>query len=497
MPSIAVNVALSQDTFFSNSRGISCCTTDRSTRRASPIGGSGLSTARPHRPLGRKDLNRSAHVPQLRKVTTDIPGPRSQHIAERRAREVSAAVYSSLPIYVERAQGGVVVDVDGNSFIDFGSGIAVTGVGNSAPAVVDAVQDQVELFTHTCFLLAPYENYVEVCAALNRLTPGDHDKKSALFNSGAEAVENAVKYARAFTGRSAIVVLDHSFHGRTNLTMAMTARAIPLKNGFGPFAGEVYRVPSSYPYRDGLDGAAAALRTIDLIDRQVGSSQVAAIVAEPIQGEGGFIVPAAGFMQALSLWCRDNGSLFVADEIQTGFGRTGDWFASQHEGVIPDLVTTAKGIAGGLPLSGVTGRADVMDVQRQGGIGGTYSGNPISCAAAIAAIRSIEDDGLVTRAKDIGAEILSRLSQIAAAQAVVGEVRGRGAMIGIELVKAGSSQPDAEAANKVVRDCLASGLLVLGAGSYGNVVRLLPPLVMPDDLLKEGLDVLETAITNL
>ncbi|CAN5887610.1 hypothetical protein BH20ACT6_BH20ACT6_05870 [soil metagenome] len=327
---------------------------------------------------------------------TEIPGPRSRELHARRGAAVAAGVGSVLPVYVAAAGGGVVVDVDGNSLVDLGSGIGVTGVGNAAPRVVARVQAQTAAFTHTCFMVAPYEGYVQVCEALAELTPGDHVKRSALFNSGAEAVENAVKVARVATGRDAVVVFDHAYHGRTNLTMAMTAKAVPYKHGFGPFAGEVYRAPMSYPFREPvpITGAAAARRATLMIEKSVGADQVACVVVEPVQGEGGFVVPAPGFLPALAGWCRDNDVLLVADEIQSGFCRTGDWFACDHEGVVPDLVTTAKGIAGGLPLAAVTGRADVLDAVPPGGLGGTYGGNPVACAAALGAIDTMREHDL-------------------------------------------------------------------------------------------------------
>ncbi|HEX6869588.1 MAG TPA: aminotransferase class III-fold pyridoxal phosphate-dependent enzyme, partial [Micromonosporaceae bacterium] len=338
----------------------------------------------------------------------------SQDIGKRRDLAVSRGVSSMLSSYVDHAGGGTLTDVDGREWIDFGSGIAVTSVGNAAPRVVEAVRAQVERFTHTCFMVTPYESYVAVCEQLNSLTPGEHDKRSALFNSGAEAVENAVKIARHATGRTAVVVFDHAYHGRTNLTMALTAKNMPYKHRFGPFAGEIYRMPMSYPLRDGgLTGPAAAARAIDQIEKQVGADNVAAILIEPIQGEGGFVVPALGFLPALSDWASANGVVFIADEIQTGFCRTGAWFASDHEGVVPDLVTTAKGIAGGLPLAGVTGRTELMDAIHPGGLGGTYGGNPIACAAALAAIETMHELDLAAAARRIGSVMVDRLRAIA------------------------------------------------------------------------------------
>src|SRR3954449_6151715 len=305
-------------------------------------------------------MNGGPSLPQQRNLVTEIPGPESLARLDRKKAHVADGVGTTLPVFVVAAGGGVLVDVDGNSLIDLGSGIAVTSVGNAADSVVARVQEQVAAFTHTCFMITPYDGYVDVCEQLAELTPGAHAKKSALFNSGAEAVENAVKIARVATGRDAVAVFDHAYHGRTNLTMAMTAKNMPYKNGFGPFAGEVYRAPMSYPLRDGLTGEQAAARAIDVLDKQVGAANLACLVIEPIQGEGGFVVPAPGFLPALAAWAEEHGIVFIADEIQTGFCRTGDWFASEHEGVVPDLVTTAKGIAGGLPLAGGPGRAEPM-----------------------------------------------------------------------------------------------------------------------------------------
>ena len=452
-------------------------------------------TANPATPAGGPSL------PQRRNLVTEIPGPRSRELFERRQRSVARGLSHTLPVFITAAGGGVAVDVDGNSFIDFGSGIAVTSVGNSADLVVTRVTEQVAQFTHTCFMVAPYEGYVEVCEQLNRLTPGDHDKRTALFNSGAEAVENAVKIARHATGRDAVVVFDHAYHGRTNLTMAMTAKNMPYKEGFGPFAGEVYRVPMAYPYRwpgGPARCAAEALGVItSLIHAQVGEENVAAVVIEPIQGEGGFVVPPDGFLPGLAEYCRAHGIVFVADEIQSGFCRTGNWFACDYENVVPDLITTAKGIAGGLPLAGVTGRADLMDAVHPGGLGGTYGGNPVACAAALGAIETMEKEDLAGAARAIELVVQPRLRAIAAANPAVGDVRGRGAMCAVELVQPGTMEPDAAATAQVARDCHLAGLIVLTCGTYGNVLRLLPPLVIGQSLLTEGLDILAEAFTRL
>jgi len=432
---------------------------------------------------------------QQRNLVTEIPGPRSQEKLARKKQYVADGVGTTLPIFVEAAGGGVLLDADGNTLIDLGSGIAVTTVGNAAPSVVSRVQDQVAAFTHTCFMVTPYDGYVDVAVALAELTPGDHAKKSALFNSGAEAVENAVKIARVATGKDAVVVFDHAYHGRTNLTMAMTAKNMPYKNGFGPFAGEVYRVPMSYPFREteGIKGADAAARAVDQIEKQVGADNLACVVIEPILGEGGFVVPADGFLPALAAWCRDNGVLFVADEIQSGFCRTGDWFACNHEGVVPDLITTAKGIAGGLPLAAVTGRAEVMDAVHAGGLGGTYGGNPVACAAALGAIEEMRSHDLPARARAVEAIIRRRLEAIAGDHPTIADIRGRGAMMAIELVKPGTLDPDAARATAVAAYCHAHGVVVLTCGTWGNVFRFLPPLSISDELLDEAFDVVAEA----
>lgn len=433
-------------------------------------------------------------LPQERRLVTELPGPRSRALMERRASAVSAGVGGTMPVFVERAGGGVIVDVDGNSLIDLGSGIAVTTVGNAHPRVVERVQRQVADFTHTCFMVTPYAGYVEVCEALNRLTPGDHVKRSALFNSGAEAVENAVKIARAYTKRQAVVVFDHGYHGRTNLTMALTAKNMPYKQSFGPFAPEVYRMPMSYPFRDGPhSGPEVASWATSKMEKEIGGANIAAIVIEPIQGEGGFIVPAPGFLPALKAYAEQHGIVFVADEIQSGFCRTGQWFASEHEGVVPDLITTAKGIAGGLPLAGVTGRAEIMDAVHVGGLGGTYGGNPIACAAALGSIEAMEEEDLNSRALAVEAILRERLEALQAAHPEVGDIRGRGAMIAIELVKPGTMDPDPELAGRVSKAAHAQGVVTLTCGTYGNVIRFLPPLTIPDHLLREGLDIVAAA----
>ena len=446
-------------------------------------------------------------VQQSRHLATAIPGPRSSELIARKSAAVSRGVGNTMPVYAARAYGGIVEDVDGNRLIDLGSGIAVTTIGNAAPRVVEAVRDQVAKFTHTCFMVTPYEGYVAVAEALNRLTPGTGEKRSALFNSGSEAVENAVKIARSYTGKQAVVAFDHAYHGRTNLTMALTAKSMPYKHGFGPFAPEIYRAPLSYPFRDAefgkelaTDGELAARRAISVIDKQVGAQNLAAVIVEPIQGEGGFIVPAEGFLPALLAWCRANDVVFIADEVQTGFARTGAMFACEHEGpdgLVPDLIVTAKGIADGMPLAAVTGRAEIMDAPHVSGLGGTYGGNPVACAAALATIDTIESDGLVARAAAIEALMKDKLGRLQAEDDRIGDVRGRGAMIAVELVKAGTTEPDAELTAKLCAAAHRAGVIVLSCGTFGNVLRFLPPLAISDELLLEALEVLELILRDL
>ena len=440
----------------------------------------------------------STPIEQRRILRTAIPGPASQALHARKLAAVSSGVSTGLPAYIERAAGGILVDADGNQLIDFGSGIAVTSVGNAAPKVVERVSAQVAELTHTCFMVNPYEEYVAVCEKLNELTPGDHPKRTALFNSGAEAVENAVKVARHYTGKDGIVAFDHAYHGRTNLTLAMTAKNMPYKHKFGPFASELYRVPMAYPYRwpGGPQHCAdeAFDYIIDQIHAQIGEENTAAVIIEPIQGEGGFVVPPRGFLPALAQWCRDNNILFIADEVQSGFCRTGDWFACDDEGVVPDLVTTAKGIAGGMPLSGLTGRADIMDTIHPGGLGGTYGGNPVACAAALGAIETMEELDLCSRAREIEAILRADLEKLAAIYPQGGEIRGRGAMIAMELVTDRETKEPAAALTAAInKACHAQGLVTLTCGTLGNVFRFLPPLVISDELLHEGMSILADA----
>lgn len=446
-------------------------------------------------------MNTLTNLTQERRLVTAIPGPKSIEALKRRSEATSGGLGMAIPVIIERASDAILLDIDGNQIIDLGSGIGVTNVGNSASRVVDRVIEQVQAFTHTCFTVAPYMNYIEVCEKLNAITPGTHKKKSLLVNSGAEAVENAVKIARHYTKRPAIVVFEHSYHGRTNLTMALTAKNMPYKEGFGPFAPEIYRVPMPYSFHWVGDQATISEDAIEMvthkIDKEIGAHNVAAILIEPIQGEGGFIVPPKGFMPALAKYSADNGIVFIADEVQTGFARTGHMFAVEDENIVPDIMVTAKGIAGGLPLAAITGRAEIMDSVHASGLGGTFGGNPIACAAALGALETMEEENLIARAQHIGQILGDSLRVLQKKYPIIGEVRGRGAMQAIELIEAGTKNPNTAAMNAVVKYCQSKGVLVLTAGTYSNVIRFLPPLVITDELLTDALNVLDEGFASL
>ncbi|WP_350347113.1 4-aminobutyrate--2-oxoglutarate transaminase [Agromyces sp. G08B096] len=440
-------------------------------------------------------------VPQERKIVTAVPGPKSQELHERRRAVVSDGVSSALPVYIERANGAILVDVDGNRFVDFGAGIGVTTIGHTEASVVAAAAGQLQDVIHTLFTITPYEEYVRVAELLAERTPGDWAKKSVLVNSGAEAVENGVKIARKFTGRRAVAVLDHAYHGRTNLTMAMNYKAHPYATGYGPFAGDVYHAPNSYPYRDGLSGEDAAARTIAYLEKVVGATDLACLVVEPIQGEGGFVVPADGFLPTLQAWCTEHGVVMIADEIQSGMARTGRWYASEHFGWEPDLVLSAKGIAGGLPLAAVTGRAEIMDASQPGGLGGTFGGNPVACAAAVAVFESIEANGLLAEAERIERTLTTGLERLRERYDVIGDIRGKGAMVAIELVQPGTrdttKQPNPEAVSSLIAYAAQHGVLFLNAGTWGNVLRFLPSLAVGDELIDDALRVLDDGFAAL
>jgi 4-aminobutyrate aminotransferase/(S)-3-amino-2-methylpropionate transaminase len=436
-------------------------------------------------------------VPQERRLVTALPGPKSVALQERRVKSVSRGAGTLANIYMDHGSGAILVDVDGNQLIDLGCGIGVTTIGHAHPDVAAAASAQASKLTHTLFTVTPYENYVLVAEKLTAITPGDFEKRSILVNSGAEAVENAVKIARKYTGRRAIVSLDHAFHGRTNLTMAMTYRPWPERAGMGPFPGELYSVPISYPYRDGLSGEAAAAKTIDYIVTHIGASEVAAFFAEPIQGDGGIIIPAPGFFSTIKEFCEENGIVFVADEIQAGIGRTGTWYSIEHHGVVPDLITSAKGIAGGFPLAAVTGKAEIMDAVQPGGIGGTFGGNPVSTAAALAVFEVIERDNLLAEAQRVEKALLARIGDWASTYPVVGEVRGKGAMFGVELVKPGTKDPNPEALSAVLKHATTNGVIPLDAGSWDSVLRIMPSVVISEELIDDAAGVIEEALAGL
>jgi 4-aminobutyrate aminotransferase/(S)-3-amino-2-methylpropionate transaminase len=453
-------------------------------------------------PASDHDQEERVDIPQERKVVTEIPGPRSREWFERRGKAVPRGVANIHPIVTARASGAIVEDVDGNRLIDLATGIAVLNVGHTSPEVVKAAQRQLELDTHTCFHVTANEPYIELAERLNALVPGDHPKKTMFANSGAEAVENAIKIARYHTKRQAVVVFDHAFHGRTLLAMSLTAKVMPYKQGFGPFAPEVYRLPFAYPYRCPTgasyeDCAASCLAyAIDEMHKHIGEENIAAVIVEPIQGEGGFIVPARGFLKGIADFCATSGIVFIADEIQSGMGRAGRWFAIEDEGIVPDLVTSAKSLGGGLPISAVTGRAEMMDAVHVGGLGGTYGGNPVAAAAALAVLDQIEREGLLERSRTTGERIMERLREMQQRHDAIGDVRGRGMMAAIELVtdRTTGEPVGGEVMAAIGRACLENGVIVLTAGTYGNVVRLLPPITIEDGLLDEALDVLDEAI---
>ena len=438
-------------------------------------------------------------------LITSVPGPGSLRLLEERERYVSLGL--SVPsnrIFVERAQGALLRDVDGNTFINFAGGIGCLNSGHSAPRIVEAVSKQVQKFQHTCFMAVMYEPYVALAKKLSQITPGSHAKKTALFNSGAEAVENAIKIARKYTGRAAVVAFEHAFHGRTLLALSLTSKVAPYKEGFGPFAPEVYKFPVPYTYRrpEHLSEEQYIRHTIEelhlFFKSTVSPKNVAAVILEPVLGEGGFIIPPKSFVRELVKICKEEGIVFVADEIQSGIARTGRMFASEHFGVVPDLITMAKSLSNGFPLSAVTGRAEIMDAVQPGGIGGTFGGNPVSCAAALAAMETIEKEGLCERAGMIGKIIMEKFHFLQARSPIVGEVRGLGAMCALEIVTdKKSKKPDKEKTEEIIHRAAQKGLLLLSAGVLGNIIRILVPLVISEDQLREGLGVLEGVILEV
>lgn len=438
----------------------------------------------------------STTVSTPQRIRTEVPGPRSQELNAERAQHVSASVGSLLPVFIDHAEGSILTDVDGNEFIDFGCGIGVTSLGHGNPAALSAMMEQAQKFSHTLFTITPYELYVQVARLLGEITPGDFAKKSVLSSTGAEAIENAVKIARAYTRRNGIAVVDHGYHGRTNLTLGMNYKAQPYAANVGPRPGEIYRIPNSYPFQDGLDGAEVARRGIKLLEKISGAENLACLVIEPIQGEGGVIVPAPGYLETLQDWCHEHGIVIIADEIQTGLGRTGKLFASEHFGLVPDLVVTAKAIAAGIPVSAVTGRAEMLDTIPTGGLSGTFSGNPIGCAAAVEVIQQLREPGALDRTVQIGERIQAGLRALQERHPVIGEVRGLGALHGVELVNADGS-PNTAAFSAVSKAAAQRGLLVMAGGSDGHVLRLLPQINITDELIDEALHILDEAFSTL
>ncbi|HEU4493262.1 MAG TPA: 4-aminobutyrate--2-oxoglutarate transaminase [Rubrobacteraceae bacterium] len=437
------------------------------------------------------------------RIKTEIPGPKSRALMERRHRAVSSGVGIATPMFAREAKGALLTDVDGNTFIDFGGGIGVMNVGHTDSRVVAAVKEQAEKLTHSCFYVTEYEPYVELAERLNALVPGQSGKRSFFVNSGAEAVENAIKIARYYTGRPAVIAFENSFHGRTMLAMTLTGKTDPYKKGFGPFVPEVYRVPSPYAYRcpagrdcsGGCQGDCFAAIEKAFVST-VHQSSVAAIIVEPVSGEGGFIPFPDFYLRQLRELCDEHGILMIVDEVQTGFGRTGKMFAIEHSGVEPDILTTAKSLGGGLPIAGVTGKAEIMNSVHTGGLGTTYGGNPISCAAALAVLDEFEEHDLLGRANAVGERVVAAMRDIQERHPdFVGDVRGRGPMAAMEFVSdAGSKTPDKERTTKVIQAALQEGLLLLSAGQYGNCIRTLMPFVITDEELDEGLAILSRAV---
>lgn len=434
----------------------------------------------------------------------EMPGPQSMKLHARRQEAVPIGPYHVAPLYVKSARGAIITDVDGNQIIDFAAGIGMQNIGHCHPRVVKAIQEQTAASIHSCFHVMPYEGYIELAEKLNQIVPGNWKKKTMFVNSGAEAVENAVKIARKATGRSGVLSFERGFHGRTLMSLSLTSKVKPYKAGFGPFAPDTYRLPYPDYYR------APAQMTPEEVDREilrqieelfikeVLPESVAAIILEPVQGEGGFIMPSSRFVQGIRQLCDQYGIAMIADEIQTGFGRTGKLFAMEHYGVAADIITMSKSIAAGMPLSAVTGRADWMDAPETGQLGGTFAGSPVSCAAALAVLEVLEEEKLTDRARMIGMRMVEALSGLQDQYQMIGDVRGLGAMVAIELVEdRAAKKPAPEAASRIVKKCWENGLLVLSAGMYSNVIRFLPPLVISDSLLEEGLQLLEKSISEV
>jgi len=437
-------------------------------------------------------------------VRTEVPGPRSQELHRRREQAVPRGLSQAAPVYVAKANGALIEDVDGNIFIDLAGGIGCLNVGHRNSAVTAAIHQQVDRFLHTCAQVTPYEDYVSLAEVMNRITPGKFAKKTIFVNTGAEAVENAVKIARAYTRRPAIVSFEDAFHGRTLLGMALTSKTHPYKAEFGPFPGDIYRIPYAYCYRCSYGKSypsckihCASQAFDEFFSRHVAQEDVAAIIVEPVLGEGGFVIPPPEFFTELRATCDKYGIVLIADEVQTGFARTGAMFACERYGLVPDIIITAKSLGGGLPLAAVTGKADIMDAASPGGLGGTFAGNPVSCAAGLAVIDAIEKENLCQRAEQLGEHFKQRARAWQQRWPIVGEVRGLGGMCAIELVEPGTRRPATDETNKITRYCYEHGVIALSAGSFGNVIRVLMPLVITDAQFDEALGVLEAGIANV
>jgi 4-aminobutyrate aminotransferase/(S)-3-amino-2-methylpropionate transaminase len=434
-------------------------------------------------------------------LRTPVPGPKSRALGERREAAVPRGVSQATPVYVAHAQDAWLEDVDGNRYLDFAGGIGCMNAGHRSEPVTSAIEAQLHNFLHTCVQVTPYENYVRLAERMNEVTPGDFPKKTFFLNSGAEAVENSIKIARAYTGRSGVIAFEDAFHGRTMMALALTSKTHPYKAGFAPFPGEVYRIPYAYCYRCSYSleypscDVFCARHLEDTFRRVVASEDVAAVIAEPVLGEGGFVAPPPEFFRIVTEICRKHGVLFIADEVQSGFGRTGKMFASEHYGIEPDILVTAKSLGGGLPLAAVTGRSEIMDAPDVGGLGGTFAGNPLSCAAASAVLDVFERGDLLSRADSLGARFQKRAQEWKTRFEIIGEVRGLGAMRAIELVKSRATrEPAPDETKRISQYCYEHGLITITAGTYGNVIRLLVPLVITDEQMDEGLDVLESAL---
>src|SRR6266851_307836 len=437
-------------------------------------------------------------------LKTRVPGPKSRALATRREAAVPRGVSQATPVYVARAQDAWLEDVDGNRYIDFAGGIGCLNAGHRSHAVTSAIEAQLQHFLHTCVQVTPYESYVRLAERMNDVTPGHFRKKTFFLNSGAEAVENAIKIARAHTGRSGVIAFEDAFHGRTMMTLALTSKTHPYKTGFAPFPGDIYRIPYAYCYRCSYSleypscDVYCARHLEDTFRRVVASEDVAAVIAEPVLGEGGFVAPPPEFFRILMEICRKHGVLFIADEVQSGFGRTGKMFACEHYGIEPDILVTAKSLGGGLPLAAVTGRAEIMDAPGVGGLGGTFAGNPLSCAAANAVLDLFEREDLLSRANSVGEQFHKRAQEWKTRFDIIGDVRGLGAMQAIELVKSRESRaPAPEETKQITQYCYEHGLITITAGTYSNVIRLLVPLVIPEEQMEEGLDVLENALASV